>query len=165
MLDVRWLCRFPPAATLPQYVRMGDGNLIKHLDTFHYPMTVTPPEKIGCLPEPENFIHLENVTSQYRSFQAATSPYHDRRFKLWLLRLLIDTFDAGRDDYPVPSLEELIAGIGNASHRIYYDRSEQERKAYRIAKSQLADLVRTCRFPSSAATIENFIGEFDKHYE
>lgn len=164
ILDVRWLCRFPPAATLPQYINIKDKHMIKHLDTFHYIMMITSPERIGCLPEPEKFIHFGNVTSQYRFFQAATSPFHDRGFKLWLLRLLIDTFDPDRPGYSIPSLVELIEGISNPSSRVYYDKSEQETKAYEIVKSQLVDLIRTCQLQSGKSKIEHFVSEFDRRY-
>lgn len=164
LLDVRWLCRFPPADTLPQYIRMKNKNLVKHLDTFHYPMMMTSPQTMGCISEPEKYIHFGNVTSQYRFFQAATLPYHDRGFKLWLLRLLIDAFDPERPGYSVPSLPELLEGIGNPSNRVYYDQSEPEIKAYEIVKSQINDLINTCNLKTGKPQIEHFVCEFDRRY-
>jgi len=125
----RWLRSFPPHRHIGhEAVVDGEAHVF---DTTFWPQLHTPPARIGLLErEDDDVVHFNYVISTYRKFQRSSGVFHDRSFRLLLIRLFIDLFDEQGLTYDVPSLEQLASGLGDSHDvRVRYDPRDGERYA------------------------------------
>ncbi|MGA3220990.1 MAG: hypothetical protein ABSE77_18255 [Acidimicrobiales bacterium] len=109
--QVEWLRSFPPVLHMAhQNDLFGEQHMF---DTTFYPQALTDPALIAVSPT-DDFVHFNWVISNYRFFLAPhAEPWYDIRFRLFLVRLLVDLFDQeGAGTYRLPSLVELGHCLG-----------------------------------------------------
>lgn len=114
----RWLRSFPP------HMHMGhDAELYGEAHTFDttlHAQALTDQSRLGLVADPDSFVHFNYVISTYRHFQRSTDTYADDRFRLLLIRVLIDLFAREEFDYKMPSLTEMAASVGTSDARVTY---------------------------------------------
>jgi hypothetical protein len=132
-----WLRMFPPYRHMGHDARMfGEQHTF---DTTFWAQCQTPPAQIGIVDRSDDLVHFNYVISTYRNFQRSKGPFPDNRFRLLLIRLMIDLFDHGDGVYAVPELSRLAAGLGKSGERVYY--VSEDAAAYRDFRPQLTKIL------------------------
>lgn len=159
MCDVAWLREFRPWQQ-----RGHDGTFRgeKHMfDITLLPQALTPPEKVGRRGEAPDFIHFNYVICTYRNFQNSQGSFEDDYFRILLIRLLIDAFDAGDWTYDAPPVSELAAGLTDSSRRVTYT-SEKSAAHFDEFRTKLQRLIESpVLTPTQAARIAERVEPFD----
>lgn len=133
-------------------------------DTTLWPQCKTPPERVGLHPQERGFIHFNYVIGTYRWFQQSQGPYEDKRFRLLLIRLLIDAYDPYGWPYEVPPLNDLIKGLADSSNRVTY-LQESTRQHYPVFRSKLQQLIDSGLLSKEKTSIlQDGIGPFDQAF-
>jgi hypothetical protein len=97
----------------------------KHVvDITLLPQVLTAPERLSVAPITSGFVHFNYVICTYRWFQNSTGPYEDDKFRLLLVRLLVDAFDQGNWPYEVPPAADLARGLSDPTSRVTYVKPE-----------------------------------------
>lgn len=143
MFDLEWMRAGPPARMRPQRGRFG-------ADSFWFETTLlaqarTAPERIARH-RPAELVHFGWVVGGYRTFQRSKGPFEDDQFRLLLIRLLIDAFDAGGAEYEVPTLADLERGLTDADRRVFYGAAA--RGNYATFRTTLDRLLTSDLFPA-----------------
>ena len=162
--DVRWARSFRPSQLRPQYVRLN-GRL-KHLDTLHLAQLRAGPARVACLPAAGSLLHFGGVITEYRFYQWAEGrPFLDRRFRLLLIRLLIDAFDPERAGYDLPDAAELAQGLGDPARKVHYGADDSARENYAALRGALERLLASDLIDEpKAAAIRAGLNPFDRFY-
>lgn len=162
---VDWLRSFPPHRHLG-HDAVVDGE--SHtFDTTFWPQLHTATERIAVGDRLESrIVHLNYVISTYRSFQRATGPFHDNSFRLLLIRLFADLFARFDDDYGVPALEQLAAGLGHVGDPQFpVGYSEKDGDGYRLMRDKLRAVVEgPWSDPVRASRCLDLLRSFDTFY-
>ncbi|MBX7105267.1 MAG: hypothetical protein K1X57_14385 [Gemmataceae bacterium] len=116
--SVPWLRSFPP------HMHLGHDDVWNGephtFDTTLFPQCQTPAGKIAWNTPPGGMVHFNYVICSYRYFRDARGPYADDNFRILLIRILIDLFDPGPDEYGLPGVDELALGITDPTARVHY---------------------------------------------
>jgi hypothetical protein len=132
-----WLRAFPPFRHMGHDAPMfGEQHTF---DTTFWAQCQTPASRIGVIDRSDDLVHFNYVISTYRNFQRAKGPFPDNRFRLLLIRLLIDLFDHGDGEYAVPAVTGLAAGLGKSGARVHY--VADDASAYREFRPQLTKIL------------------------
>lgn len=94
------------------------------VDITLLPQVLTPPQRVAISPLTSGFVHFNYVICTYRWFQNSTGPYEDDKFRLLLVRLLVDAFDQGNWPYEVPAAADLARGLSDPAARVTYLKPE-----------------------------------------
>jgi hypothetical protein len=121
MMDVRWFRGFSPWEHRGQEIEINGESHVG--DICYRPMIKTPAERCGWKKRDEDFVHFSYVIGTYRWFQNSKSGFEDERFKLLLVRLLVDAFDP-QGWYEVPAAGELAKGLEDKNVRVTYLKPE-----------------------------------------
>ena len=118
IFELSWWRSFEP------WQHMGHDDTLNgeqhEFDITLWPQCKTAPERIGLRSEEKGFIHFNYVISAYRWFQQSTSSVEDQYFRLLLIRLLIDAYDAAGWRYELPELGDMIRGLTDPTNRVTY---------------------------------------------
>lgn len=127
MFEVGWLRRFPPWQVHGHRNRI-DGS--EHVfDTMDYPQARTPGPRRRLAEAPGAFVHFQWVITVFRHFQQSQgAPYEDHRFRLLLIRLLVDAFGGFDGRQLIPGVDELARGIVDPAAAVTYRSPEIERR-------------------------------------
>jgi hypothetical protein len=128
--QVAWLRSFAPVLHMAHQNEMfGEQHMF---DTTFYPQALSDPALIAVSPT-EDFVHFNYVISNYRHFvRPRTGPWPDNRFRLLLVRLLIEIFDHdGAGSYQLPSLAELGGCLGIESGPVKFPERQKGEQTYR----------------------------------
>lgn len=138
LFELTWLRRFKP---WEHHGHAGAVDGKAHVfDTMFLPQSLTPPGQIARNERWLDFVHFNYVICTYRKFQKGRGPFEDDYFRILLIRLLIDAFDAGGWSYDAPPLEELARGLDDPSRRVTY-RAEATAEHYREFRDKLQSLL------------------------
>jgi hypothetical protein len=119
MFEIDWLRAFPPWQAHLHYRNVNGG--VHMFDTMDYPQVHIPSERRRLAEAPDAFVHFRQVITVFRRFQLADGrPYEDVRFRLLLIRLLMDAFGGSDSRLPPPPVDELARGITDASAPVTY---------------------------------------------
>jgi len=128
--QVAWLRSFPPVLHMAHQNEMfGEHHMF---DTTFYPQALSDPALIAVSPT-EDFVHFNYVISNYRHFvRPRTGPWPDNRFRLLLVRLLVEIFDhEGAGSYQLPSLAELGGCLGVETGPVKFPERQKGEQTYR----------------------------------
>ncbi len=121
---VDWLRSVPPHRHLGHDADMfGERHTF---DTTFWAQARTPPHRLAVHGLGGGLIHFNYVISAYRAFQRSSGSFRDDRYRLLLIRVLIDLFDEDQAIYDVPSLETLAAGLRDPAARVSYVGAETQ---------------------------------------
>lgn len=162
MFDTNWARSFQP------WQHRGHDEIVagkRHTcDISFWPQYQTPPEQIGRHEQEWGFTHFNYVTGTYRRFQKSSGPFEDDRFKLLLVRLLIDAYDQSGWVYEVPEVNDLTKGMTDASRRVTYvaEQTWQNYPEFRTKLQQLMD----CGVldDQKVSVLAHGVRQFDRHY-
>lgn len=162
MWENAWVRSFAP------WMHRGhDGEFKGETHTFDItllPQALTAPERVGRRERTESFVHFNYVISTYRWFQKSEGPFDDSKFRLLLVRLLIEAFDDSGWEYEVPGLDELARGVGDRTRRVFYDGAEAE-GAYGEFRGKLERLIALPMLtPRQAEVIRSGVAPFDRMF-
>lgn len=164
VFDVSCLRSFRPNELRAQYVVLR--GLFKHLDTLHMAQLQIGPERVACQPADRDFVHLSGVISNYLSFGWSRGPFHDRGFKLLMLRLMIDAFDPDTPGYNLPTVDEMAEGIGRSDRRVTYSPDEGSLAAFSSLRDGVKRIASSQSFDGrSVSVIEEGLDRFGRRYE
>ena len=138
---VDWLRSFAPHRHIG-HDAVVDGE--RHtFDTTFWPQTHTAPARIAVQAgAEERIVHFNYVISTYRRFQRSSGAFHDDSFRLLLIRLIVDLFSRGEEEYGLPGLDELARGLGAESTpagRVVYRGEDGD--GYRSMRAKLGAMV------------------------
>ena len=143
MFDMSWLRSGPPAAMRPQSATFAEGEF--WFETSLLAQARSAPERIARH-RAARLVHFGWVIGGYRKFQQARRRFKDRRFRLLLIRVLIDGFDPEGGPCRVPGLAELRRGLNGDGARVRYE--ERDRGNYLGFRQELERLLRSDLFPA-----------------
>jgi hypothetical protein len=160
---VDWLRSFPPFRHIAH-----DDVLFGELHTFDttfWAQCRTEKSQIGILDFGADIVHFNYVISTYRHYQRSGPGFHDDAFRLLFIRLLIDLFDKSGMAYAVPSMAELVAGLGDPAAPVWYSRDDAAN--YRTFRGKLDAIVQgpwveDARRGDAVAAIAAFDAHFDQ---
>lgn len=190
---VAWFRSFPPHRHLGHDAVVGGER--HTFDTTFWPQLHTPATAravgVGLA---ERTVHFNYTIVTYRKYVAhcrqSSEPFPDSNFRILLIRLFVELFGGG-EDYGLPSLEELTAGLegerrghldteldteldggragaldGRAGERrgvrVRYRRADAE--AYRTMRAGLASVVQgPWSSPERSARCRDLLSAFDAH--
>jgi hypothetical protein len=115
-----WLMRFSPIEHKSHF-RHINGKAVR-FDTTLWPQYQSNPVEFAKH-EMDNlsYVHFGNIVTTYRKFRRARKPFEDTRFRILLIRLLIDAMSNGSTEYEsIPSLEDCIRGIDGRGPLVSY---------------------------------------------
>ena len=120
LATVEWLMRFQPYLHKAHKYPMLNGEL--HLfDTTHYPQYLTNSEEVASQVPNYDFVHFNQVITQFRIYCKQKTQFIDDRFKLLLIRLLTDAIRNELDDNErLPKMEELRKALSGHNSRVSY---------------------------------------------
>jgi hypothetical protein len=125
MFEVEWVRTFPPWQVHGHENSINGGTHV--FDTMDYPQVRTPAERRRLREAPDEYVHFRWVITVFRHFQRASGqPYEDHRFRLLLIRILVDAFGGFHGRQLLPSVNELARGITDAGASVTYQSSEIE---------------------------------------
>lgn len=153
-----WMRSFPPWRHIAHRDRLFDELHV--FDTTLWAQSHTPSERISVRP-PAGIIHFNYVISAYRKFRQAGPGFHDDRFRLLLIRILIDLFDSTGAYYGLPSVTELAEGLDNEGAPVWY--SAQDVAGYRAFRPRLAQILSVYP-PRGRQTPDSALQVFDDFY-
>ena len=168
---VDWLRAHPPHRHLG-HVATVDGE--EHMfDTTFWAQLHTPAERIAVADDlADRVVHFNYVISTYRRFQRSTGSFHDDGFRLLLIRLFVDLFAQEGDEYQLPSLDELVRGLGRADEpgvRVAYELGDRDQYAQMRGKLRAmvtgpwSDPARTADCLRLLQTFDDFYGLSGAH--
>ncbi|MGY1604682.1 hypothetical protein [Geodermatophilus sp. SYSU D00815] len=162
---VDWLRAFPPHRHLGHDAVVGGER--HTFDTTFWPQLHSDPARIAVGDGFEaRIVHLNYVISTYRAYQRRSGPFHDDSFRLLLIRLFVDLFAREGDDYGLPDVEALAAGLGRAGdpeRAVGYAAEDGEN--YRRMRDKLQAVVRgPWSDPDRAARCLELLRRFDDFY-
>lgn len=160
MLSARWLRLFKPWQHR-SHVESVNGH--KHLfDITHYTQALTPPERCGLHDATSSFEHFNYLFGTYREFErAAAASFLDDGFRLLLIRLLSDAFEAPAGN--VPTVAELALGIENDTAPVVY--GPDATRCYREFRCMLDRVLSGGLFgPNSRRSIHVALTPFDRAF-
>lgn len=165
MFEVATLRKFMP------WQHRGHDDVVKGqvhaFDTTLYPQAMTPQERVGRRAEEPEFVHFNYVMGSYRPFQNSKRPFEDDYFRVLLIRLLIDAFDADSANwnYDAPTAAELALGLSDSSARVTYTGPETaghyeefRTKLQRLIDSPLLNPDQSRRMAEGIARFDQFYG-------
>jgi hypothetical protein len=160
IFDLRWLRGFPPWQISGHSDRLGDVE--KKFDTMDYVQLRTPAERRALHETPNGYVHFNWAITHYRLFQESTDgPFTDGHFLILLMRLLSDAFGQTDGSHQLPSLNELVRGIGDNQARINYC-GEGIEERYAKFRRQIARVMEGPAVDGAQATqIEQSLSPFD----
>jgi hypothetical protein len=160
MFDLDWLRAFPPWQVHLHY-RTVNGS-VHMFDTMDYPQAHTPSELRRLVEAPAAFVHFRQVIVVFRRFQRAEgTPYEDERFRLLLIRLLMDAFGGSDAVRPPPSVDVLARGITDQTAPVTY-RSSGIAENYSGFRHMLRHITDGALIePGGAERIERALAPFD----
>ena len=158
-----WFRRFSPLDHKAQW-RFVEGNW-HHFDTTHWAQYNTDAGEIGSVEVAEKFVHFNQVISNYRRFARSPKDYPDSRFKLLLIRLLVDAVGDAGWTYVLPSLEKFVEALSGTGTTIRYNVGEIEEE-YREFRSSIEtlcslELLDSREVESMRRGLERFDAKFD----
>ena len=160
MFEMTWLRSFEPWQHQAQENAFEGKTHV--FSTTLWPQCNTPPDRLGLRPEEKGFVHFNYVIGTYRWFQESQGPYEDKRFRLLLIRLLIDAYDPSGWPYELPSLDDLIKGLADNSNRVTY-LQESTRQNYPRFRSKLHQLIESGLLSDEKTSIlQEGIDPFDR---
>lgn len=131
-----WMRAFPPRMHMGHTAEMfGESHIF---DTTLRPQALGNPQRIAQDDLVDEVVHFNYVISTYRHFQRSSGSFLDDRFRLVLVRLLIDLFAQEPFEYVVPSLAELSQGLRDESARVTYPSGEKASADYAAFRSQIS---------------------------
>lgn len=162
MFNTNWVRSFQP------WQHRGHDEVVAGklhtCDISFWPQYQTPREQIGRHEKEWGFTHFNYVTGTYRRFQQSSGSFEDDRFKLLLVRLLIDAYDNSGWSYEVPEVRDLVKGMTDASRRVTYLK-EQTWENYPEFRSKLQQLMDSGVLnDEKVSVLANGIEAFDHRY-
>lgn len=131
-----WLRSFPPRMHMGHRAEMfGEEHIF---DTTLRPQALTDPTRIAQDGLTEEIVHFNYVISTYRHFQRSTGTFTDNRFRLVLVRLLVDLFGEEPYDYALPTMAELADGLNNPAARVVFPTTQEAAADYADFKSRIS---------------------------
>jgi len=162
MFELDWLRSFEPWQH-QAHRNMIDGKW-HGFDTTLWTQCRTAPERVGRHEQDLRFIHFGQVISSYRLFQQSPLHFEDERFRLLLIRLLIDAYDPSGWPCEVPSLNDLTKGLIDGSKRVTY-LEEPTRQYYPTFRYQLHQLIKSGLLgDEKTSVLENGAASFDQAF-
>lgn len=165
MATREWLMRFKPIQHKSNF-RYLDGRKVR-FDTTLWPQYQTDPTEFALHGmDAHTYVHFGNIVTTYRKFRRARKPYEDTRFRVLLIRLLIDAMgsEAAQNIY-VPSIEECVAGIDGKSRTVSYAESKTA-SIYKGFRDQIRGLSGLNVLAEAAIdSIEKSIRPFDEAFQ
>jgi hypothetical protein len=160
VFDVRWLRGFPPWQISGHSGRLGDVE--KKFDTMDYIQLGTPAERRALREAPSGYVHFNWAITHYRLFQeSADGPFTDGHFLILLTRLLTDAFGQTDGSHQLPSINELVRGIGDNQARVNYC-GEGIEERYAKFRRQITRVIEGPAVDAAQATgIEHSLSPFD----
>ncbi|GAA1380420.1 hypothetical protein [Luteococcus sanguinis] len=130
-----WLRAFPPHMHMGHTAEMyGEDHVF---DTTLRAQALGNPARIAQDNLSDEIVHFNYVISTYRHFQRSSGSFTDDRYRLILVRLLIDLFAQEPFDYVVPTLAELAKGLDDPTARVVYPSGEKAAADYASFRSQI----------------------------
>lgn len=164
MVSRKWLMRFKPIDHKSNFRKIA-GNKAR-FDTTLWPQYQSDPAEFSLHAMNEHtYVHFGNIVTTYRKFLRAQKPYEDTRFRILLIRLLIDALEnkSSLNRY-VPSIEDCITGISDKAKVVSYSTSKTASN-YKDFRDQLQQLSGLNVLKESACdSIEKSISPFDSAF-
>jgi hypothetical protein len=160
MFELGWLRTFPPWQVHGHDNQVnGDAHVF---DTMDYPQVRTPAERRRLDEAPEAFVHFRWVITVFRHFQRSNGqPYEDHRFRVLLIRLLMDAFGGSDGPHPPPPVAVLARGITDPAAPVTY-RSQGVEDNYSSFRRMLGHVTGGPLIdPDPAQGIERSLAPFD----
>lgn len=137
MMRMDWILSFKPWQVKPHFTRIN-GN-IHGCDMLYYAQSITAPEKIGRIVDSkDDIIHFNWVISSYRNWQNEKAKGLATLLRLFLIRLLVDSYDNSGWKCDVPPLIRLAREIAVTD--------EKEKKQTNEFVNKLVELVESTCF-------------------
>ena len=162
---VDWLRATPPHRHLGHDAAV-DGE-VHTFDTTFWAQLHTPAERIAVGDGlSDRLVHFNYVISTYRRFQRSQGAFHDDAFRLLLIRIFSELFAREGEDYGLPGLDEMAAGLGRLGEpgvRVGYTRDDGD--GYRRMRDQLRAVAGgPWSDPARAARCMELLASFDDFY-
>lgn len=156
--ELAWMRGQPPDAMRPRKGDFPEGTF--WFETSLLAQARTPAARIDRHP-PADVVHFGWVIGGYRTFQRSRGPFEDDRFRLLLIRLLIDAFDPTGSPYEIPTLDQLERGLRDDSARVFY--GPNARANYPVFRGHLDRLFGRSLFdPACEARLQRGLTRFDR---
>lgn len=157
--DVDWLRSFPPHR-LMGHDAVVDGAM-HTFDTTLWGQLHSNPDAIHVAPPDGGIVHFNYVISTYRKFSRSEGPFHDKRFRLLLIRAFVDLFGQGEPMSGLPALQQLVAGLEDDGARVFYRRSDAE--VYAGFRSKFRSILQG-PWAAGNDVAEEYLGPFDRYF-
>lgn len=157
--EVSWLKSFPPHRLMGHDAAVEGA--VHTFDTTFWGQLHSAPDSIRIAPPDGGIVHFNYVISTYRKFVRTQGPFHDKMFRLLLIRAFVDLFDPGATMTGLPELDELVTGLRDARARVVYKPSDADvyvafrRKFSRILQGPWA---------GGDDVAEAYLGPFDQFF-
>ena len=159
---IDWLHRFKPYQLRGQRVNL-DGKKLA-FDTTHLAQYLSTPDEIKYETVATPFVHFNYLISTYRHYQNSPKPFEDPWFKIFLIRLLIDSTNETDWPYEIPSYNDFLKALNGKSKYIKFP-SDQKNVRYDIFRKDLEKLlIIGCFEKNLNDRILELVQPFDKHF-
>lgn len=164
MAERDWLRAFPPAMHIGHTAELfGEQHVF---DTTLRAQALSDPRRVAHDDLSDRIVHFNYVISTYRNFQRASGPFLDDRFRLVLVRLLIDLFADEPYDYAMPTLADMAAGLTDATQPIAFPNGAEHAQNYASFRAQLTHMLQGAwSSPERRGRATEALAVFDRHYQ
>lgn len=161
MINVEWMRQWAPWEHRGQWRQLAGVD--HEFDILFWAQCQTPRESVGRHDGAHSFVHFNYVIATYRWFQLSTGPFEDHRFRLLLVRMLINAFDDSGWVYEVPHIPELASGLRDGTQRVTYlteetrdNYPEFRQKLTQLLASDLLDAAKKNRISADIAAFDDY---------
>ncbi len=142
MCSQTWIRQFAPFMHRGQVATLPPGD--HSFDITCYTQCLSRPDEIGLFEGRAGFVHFNHVIRTYRLFTQAQQhgqTFVDEHFRLLLIRLLVDAFDAAdQEHYNLPTLEDFQQSLSGDSSIVSLE-SDNCADKYRQFRAKMTELM------------------------